>query len=989
MNRISAQYFNLAEENSSKYGISLVQLIQIGRFYELWEEPDAPTRHQTYLQADLLTRGSPLDQASPIIDQVALLLNMRISPPERQRPLRQMGFPTHSLETHLNTLLENGRTVVVINEQGEALQGGVKQRAVSQVYFPSESTPNQSSSELPYILSLYFPSPEKLGLTIFSPMSGHSVMFPVSWEDRDKVARLLMSYHIREVVIYSKAPLLSNNYVLNNLFLQLLMDWGLFPSESSAAIEVLEAEGQVSLRYRNGREWLLLQVYGKTPPEWLNKNYQEHALNKIFNVSPLGLEQEEVSIISMLGVLQFVHIRNPELLKNISLPEYSSSVISPLNLVLCGRAESQLDLAGRGVGSILHLIDSCSTPMGRRLLKLRLLNPITDLTELNTRYEDVATLIQLINNDIIDKSVLRGIKDLTSLHRKWAICASGGSPLPPNKLGQIYYSYYKVSLLMKTLSTVGPCSLLREDFNLLRKGLESLLGEIDNVFQVGNLLDPGHESTLLHWNTVLTNLLEQQRTLRAQLTEWAERTSNVIFQNADTIKLGSDQDLMGTTFSIPSRKLSILERHIARGVSHPVIVLGKKGSTHIITSSSIQKELIECNLLEEQIREYIRLTYAQELKRLYMSFSSMFGGLEDFIAKLDVALSGAIVATKLGLTRPNVEPSRRLPNRDTPHQGALEAENLRHPLVEQLHTQEECVGHDIRLGAGGMLIFSVNGAGKSTLLRAIGVNTILAQAGMYVAADTFRFTPYNYLIASISGGDDLHRGYSAYGVKMRDLRTMVELSAYNTLVLGDEMCSGTDVNSGASILAATIERLSSTQTSFVLATHLHKVCALTESLHNIKFFHLSVIHKDLGLIYERKLKPGPGPAEYGIEVMRPIVGDEDLYNSALKYRDLLERGPSLPVLAKVRPSRYNPQVFLDLCEICGATAEAVHHIKPQRDWPRVGRAKRGSVNRKSNLVPVCSRCHLAIHKNQISILGWRRTPQHRKLDWEYVSKGLD
>ena len=59
---------------------------------------------------------------------------------------------------------------------------------------------------------------------------------------------------------------------------------------------------------------------------------------------------------------------------------------------------------------------------------------------------------------------------------------------------------------------------------------------------------------------------------------------------------------------------------------------------------------------------------------------------------------------------------------------------------------------NISLEDKGMLIFSVNGAGKSTLLRAIGVNVILAQAGMYVAADSFKLRPYHYLIISYFRG---------------------------------------------------------------------------------------------------------------------------------------------------------------------------------------------------------------------------------------------
>lgn len=443
----------------------------------------------------------------------------------------------------------------------------------------------------------------------------------------------------------------------------------------------------------------------------------------------------------------------------------------------------------------------------------------------------------------------------------------------------------------------------------------------------------------------------------------------------DTISIKAEYfNKEGYAFSILSKNLTKLEHYMTRS-DNSIIVLGKRGSHLIIISFSTQKISIELNLLEEQINTYVKQTYNRELKRLYFSYSELLSPLVNMISRLDVALSGAIAAIKFNYTKPCLIPTKSQPTR-----GLIEAINLRHPLVEQLNTQEECVAHNISLEDKGMLIFSVNGAGKSTLLRAIGVNIILAQAGMYVAADSFKLRPYHYLITRILGGDDLHKGQGTFEVEMRDLSTILKLANYNSLILGDEICHGTEVSSGTAILAATIERLIAAQTSFVLSTHLHQVLSLIDSPTPVRCYHLSVIQQeDLGLIYERKLKLGPGPSQYGIEVMGHIIKDKKFYNSALKYRQLINWGPPKPPsrnesssLAVFRPSKYNAQVFIDSCEICGAPAEAVHHIQPKKLCDR-------KLNRKSNLVPVCSNCHLDIHRNKISILGWKRTPAYKKL----------
>nr|YP_010322648.1 MutS-like protein [Actinoptilum molle]UKP87210.1 MutS-like protein [Actinoptilum molle] len=987
MSQIIMQYFNLMEENYSKYGLSVIQLIQIGKFYELWHEPDAPCIQRAYSQVELLVESGPgpLEVTSPI-EQVASLLDMRIISPGK-RSLLQMGFPIYSLTTYLSILLDKGWTIIVIDELVTS-KSGPKQRAVSHIYSPSCNL--EDCSELSYVISIYFKD-DLLGVTLFSVMNGHSVMFPVYWEDRDKVARLLISYRIKEVVIWADSG--ADPGILNKIY-GLLIGWNLFPSEPNARIEVMSSPCYLSYRYENdNKEWLLLHIYSGINEEWSNKNYQEYTLSKIFQ-STWTDDLNQVNIISLLGILQFVKDRNLNFIKNLQLPESYNSVVSPLNLILCNRAEYQLDLLPKKgkLGGLLNLIDFCSTAMGKRLLKSRLLNPITDYSELNLRYEEVATFKQLLDKQILDNSELKQIKDLSSLHRQWAICASSVNAigttlwLPPKKLSQIYHSYLSANKFIRSLLPLLRPHLAIEHLAVVPQ-LESLIEEIGRFFQVDKLL--GDLKDILQPTDNLTNLLVQQQALKGQLTEWAKQTSNAVFQ--DTISIKAEYfNKEGYAFSILSRKLAKLNSVKLPAPSanmidiNSIVILGKRGNYNIITSPPILKVSAKLHLLEEQINTYVKQTYNRELKRLYFSYSELFLPLENIISRLDVALSGAIVSTRFNYTKPCLQGEGK---------GLIETTNLRHPLIEQLNTQEECVAHDISLEDKGMLIFSVNGAGKSTLLRAIGVNVILAQAGMYVAADSFKLRPYHYLITRILGGDDLHKGQGTFEVEMRDLSTILKLANYNSLILGDEICHGTEVNSGLAILAATIERLTAARTSFVLSTHLHQVCSLIDS--PARYYHLSVIQReDLGIIYERKLKPGPGPSQYGIEVMGHIINDKEFYSSALKYRKLINwKSPPLrprsestagksSSLTVFRPSKYNSKVFIDSCEICGAPAEAVHHIKPKRSCSF-------NLNRRSNLVPVCSSCHLDIHRNKISILGWKKTPGRNKLYWVYLNESLD
>nr|UKP87851.1 MutS-like protein [Muricella sp. ANT77] len=985
MKNIPTQYLDLAKKHQSVYGLSVIQFIQIGKFYELWHEIEAPSVRQTRYQADLLgkpcLRGGTLE-ATPPLDQVAALLNMRKTTPVNRRFLSQVGFPVFTLGKHLSTLLEKGWTVIAVDELNTG-QSGPKQRAVSQVHSPSCNL--EECSELPYVLSIYF-SQDKLGLTIFSVMSGHSIVFPVSWGDREQVARLIINYRIREIVIWAN---LEEGTELRKMY-DLLIGWNLFPYEPHAKIEVMgktrtNSPYYLSYRYENNNEWLLLHIYVGLSPEWFNKNYQEYTLSKIFK-SSWTVSADPANIISLLGALQFVKDRNSELIKNLQLPECHDFVVSPLNLVLCNRAEYQLNLLSqRGkLGGLLSLIDFCSTAMGKRLLKHRLLNPITDTSELNLRYKDIATLKQLINNKTFSVEI-KHIKDLSSLHRQWAICASGEATFKPQKLSQIYQSYLSAG---KLWSELRKCEIDIQLPPSVEPQLESLIEEMGRVFQVDRLT--GDFKDIIQPTVNLTNLLAQQRSLRDQLTEWAQQTSSLVFEDTISIKAGHFSK-EGYAFSISPRKLKKLE-HYMKDSKCTITPLRKMENNYIITSSTTQKVSLELNSLEEQIYTYVKHTYNRELKRLYFKFFELFHPLERLISRLDVALSGAIAATKFDYTKPGL-----MSTNSQQTKGSIEAINLRHPLVEQLNTQEDCVAHNIKLEGEGMLIFSVNGAGKSTFLRAIGVNVILAQAGLYVAADSFRLRPYQYLVPRILGGDDILKGQGTFEVEMRDLSTILKLAEYNSLILGDEICHGTEVSSGTAILATTIDRLTAAQTSFVLSTHLHQVLNLNES---VRCCHLSVIREDSGLIYERKLKPGPGPSQYGIEVMNHIIRDQEFYDSALNYRDRLNwdqefydsalnyrkrlNGEPPPLgnyssLTKFRPSRHNAKVYIDLCEICNAAADDIHHIKPKN-------SENKRINRRSNLVAVCKKCHLDIHSGKINILGWKGTPGHKILYWDRVKK---
>ena len=136
--------------------------------------------------------------------------------------------------------------------------------------------------------------------------------------------------------------------------------------------------------------------------------------------------------------------------------------------------------------------------------------------------------------------------------------------------------------------------------------------------------------------------------------------------------------------------------------------------------------------------------------------------------------------------------------------------NMRHPIIERINTASEYVPNDVMIGlegTSGMLLYGCNAVGKSSLMKAIGLNIIMAQAGMYVPASEFIYQPFDYIFTRIADNDNLFKGQSSFAVEMSELRSILKRSNSRNIVLGDELCSGTESVSAQSIFAASVIKL--------------------------------------------------------------------------------------------------------------------------------------------------------------------------------------
>ena len=102
-------------------------------------------------------------------------------------------------------------------------------------------------------------------------------------------------------------------------------------------------------------------------------------------------------------------------------------------------------------------------------------------------------------------------------------------------------------------------------------------------------------------------------------------------------------------------------------------------------------------------------------------------------------------------------------------------------------------------------------------MKSIGINIIMAQAGMWVPCTSFDFYPYKYLFTRIRNNDDIYAGLSSFEVEMKEFNVILKYSDENSIILGDELCSGTETLDATAIVASGLYKLHERKTSFIFA----------------------------------------------------------------------------------------------------------------------------------------------------------------------------
>ena len=474
----------------------------------------------------------------------------------------------------------------------------------------------------------------------------------------------------------------------------------------------------------------------------------------------------------------------------------------PIILVLNNDSIYQLNLISADrlskCSSLLSVIDSTVTSMGKRLLKERILYPITDVKTLENRYDMVDKMKENQENCVKFSKILSDICDIEKKHRRANL-----QKLSPGEFYMLTFSYNTIVELLKITPMFFKVSKLTEKFL-------SFKNEYEKIFNVENMKDIQLNSIKQSFfnEGIYTDIDEINTEIshrRKKLNNIASLYSLCISNNTTTsVKLiKSDSD--GYYLSCTPSKVSIIKN------KYPEIIFTKLKSYARITSKEILEHSEKLCELENTIGILAKKKYVQTISNLYIKYKLVLQRVVDIISELDVVCSSAKVAIKYVYNRPVIKQSNK---------SFVNITELRHPIIERIIDKEYEV-NDINLTEkNGMLIYGVNSSGKSSIIRALGCNIVLAQAGMFVSSKTFEYYPYTLLLSKISCTDNLFKGHSTYISEALEVRNIIQRCDNKTMVLADELCSGTEGLSATSLVCSTILHLAKINATFMFSTHL-------------------------------------------------------------------------------------------------------------------------------------------------------------------------
>lgn len=714
------------------------------------------------------------------------------------------GVPHHSLERHLATLISRGHRVAICEQisltpvKGKDGKRLIQREVTRVVTAGTIIEPQLLDSNANNYLCAFFSNGKRAGIAYADISTGDFAATEIDNKDAlTEISRLAPA----EILIAETQEELSNR------------DLPRFVTRLKSAV----------FDFETARKTLL-------------KHFSTTTL-KPFGLEDLPLAvSAAAAIISYLKESQFGAAENLNRLTSYDFREF---------MLLDGNTLRSLEIVQSSTGtSLLSVIDKTRTPLGGRLLRRWVKQPLLDTTEIFRRQEHLGWFKKNVEERNALQEILSQIKDLERLSSRakancisaYELCAFGKSLELIPKIKQILQKdTIRFGQLLAHLPVCEKSAILID--SSISQELPSR-----NTEQVG-IIKKGFSEEL---DKLRESLQNGKGFLAALEKRERERTG------IKSLRVGFNK-VFGYFIEITKSNLHLVPSDYSRKQTlipaERFVTLELKEHESLVIHA--QERIAE---LETSIFRQICLEVSKSRAEILLSAQT--------IAYLDAICSLAEIADNFNYERPNVNET-----------SLLRIKNGRHPVIEKIHieNQNKFVANDAALGGNGApqiaLITGPNASGKSTYLRQIALIVLLAQIGSFVPADEAVVGICDRIFTRIGLYDRIGSGESTFMTEMIETAEILHHACPRSLILLDELGRGTSTFDGLAVARAVLEFIHNhpkLQSRTLFATHYHELAELSETLPRLENLHFLIEEKSGELKFKYKLEKGTALKSYGV-----------------------------------------------------------------------------------------------------------------------------
>jgi len=306
------------------------------------------------------------------------------------------------------------------------------------------------------------------------------------------------------------------------------------------------------------------------------------------------------------------------------------------------------------------------------------------------------------------------------------------------------------------------------------------------------------------------------KSLRSNIGRLEERMK----EKADSV-IRSNKECMSDSFSTyRNGRLCIpVKKEYKFRISGSVIDKSSTGNTLFIEPVAVSKYYEELQLLKlEAENEERRILYT--LTVMVAEQSPVLEQDIKMIEKLDFMFSKGKLSLEYGGIEPKINTGRR-----------IVLEGGRHPLM----AKEICVPLQFEIGGSirGVMITGPNTGGKTVAIKTVALNCMMAQCGLHVACEKADICMNSNFLCDIGDGQNLSENLSTFSAHITNVLDILKKVNSDSLVILDELGSGTDPTEGMGIAIAILEELKKSGALFLVTTHYPEVKQYAEKAADI------------------------------------------------------------------------------------------------------------------------------------------------------------